>query len=112
MTQLIIVSEQPDETFGIHSVTLEFGATEGERQTASVLNSVLGAVIELLKQGDEEALRQLLELCKVKNEYRRWYSWLWFRFTARSKFYPVVSNRGVLKRAKRRTWRYNRRPVG
>ena len=65
MTQLIvIVSEQLDTTFGIHRVTLEFGATEGERQTASVLNSVLGAVIELLKQGDEEALRQLLELCK------------------------------------------------
>ena len=44
--------------------------------------------------------------------YRRWYAWLWFRFTARSKFFPVVSNKGFLKRAKRRTWRYNRRPSG
>ena len=44
--------------------------------------------------------------------YRRWYSWLWFRFTARIKFFPVVSNKGFLKRTKRRTWRYNRRPSG
>ena len=42
--------------------------------------------------------------------YRRWYRWLWFRYTARSKFFLVFSNPGFLKRAKRRTWRYNRGP--